>query len=105
MAGNLTQGSQGRDVKELQRRLNLCQTILPSLAEDGIFGPKTSARLKAFQREKGLAADGIVGPNTEKVLLISTPVVSEAENISQFALWTVQRTRDIAKRVSRSDIG
>lgn len=35
---------------------------------DGIFGPKTEAVLRQFQRENGLVADGIVGPKTWKVL-------------------------------------
>lgn len=31
---------------------------------DGIFGSKTEAAVKAFQRDNGLKADGIVGPKT-----------------------------------------
>lgn len=31
---------------------------------DGIFGPKSLAAIKAFQKSRGLAADGIVGPLT-----------------------------------------
>ena len=31
---------------------------------DGIFGPKTEAAVKSFQRGKGLTVDGIVGPRT-----------------------------------------
>lgn len=35
---------------------------------DGIFGPKTLAALKNFQRAEGLVIDGIVGPITWKAL-------------------------------------
>ncbi len=31
---------------------------------DGIFGPKTAAGVKKYQKENGLTADGIVGPKT-----------------------------------------
>lgn len=36
---------------------------------DGIFGAKTDAALRAFQKKKGAAADGICGPVTRKLLL------------------------------------
>jgi hypothetical protein len=39
-------------------------TSLPELDEDGIFGPKTMARVMEFQRNNGLQVDGIVGPQT-----------------------------------------
>lgn len=35
---------------------------------DGIFGAKTKAAVKAFQKKNGLAVDGIVGPKTAAAL-------------------------------------
>lgn len=61
----LSQGSRGSDVVELQTRLNLRPpTGLLPLMPDGIFGRKTTGRVKEFQRNSGLVVDGIAGPNT-----------------------------------------
>jgi V8-like Glu-specific endopeptidase len=62
-------GSRGTTVQELQIRLNLwiARTPGPGLAPldtDGIFGAKTLAAVRAFQRSRGLQVDGIVGPQT-----------------------------------------
>jgi len=65
----LTNGSTGPDVRALQALLNQRRpSRLPPLAADGIFGPKTLARVKEFQQANGLAADGIVGPQTWRAL-------------------------------------
>lgn len=37
-------------------------------AVDGIFGPKTTAAVKSFQKKNGLVVDGIVGPKTAAAL-------------------------------------
>ena len=55
-------GSTGADVKYLQ-------TLLVKLGFnpgpiDGIFGPKTDAAVRSFQKAYGLVVDGIVGTNT-----------------------------------------
>jgi Putative peptidoglycan binding domain len=61
----LSVGSAGQTVRELQEGLNLLMpTKLPLLATDGRFGSKTQARVKEFQRSKGLVDDGIVGSLT-----------------------------------------
>lgn len=54
-------GDAGELVKVLQTKL-----ALPVL--DGIFGPKTEAAVRVFQRDHGLVPDGIVGPKTWAVL-------------------------------------
>ena len=60
----LRQGDRGGLVRLLQERLNM-----PNRERDGIFGSKTEARVRDFQRETGIRADGIVGPQTWGMLL------------------------------------
>jgi N-acetylmuramoyl-L-alanine amidase/Putative peptidoglycan binding domain len=53
----LRRGARGASVEDIQRKLG----ITP---QDGIFGPDTEARLRAFQSAHGAVPDGIVGPKT-----------------------------------------
>ena len=55
-------GSQGSDVTELQKLLNKNGGY--NLAEDGIYGDKTKAAVLDWQQKNKLAMDGIVGENT-----------------------------------------
>ena len=54
-------GSEGRDVTELQKLLNKNGY---SLDEDGVFGSKTQAAVRDYQKKNNLDVDGIVGDNT-----------------------------------------
>ena len=68
----LRRGATGPAVVELQRRLNgwiATSRAVPRLAQDGIFGPRTDAAVRAYQRARGLAVDGIVGPRTWAALV------------------------------------
>ncbi|MCP3997301.1 MAG: peptidoglycan-binding protein [bacterium] len=58
----LKMGSSGDDVVKLQKRL--AAAGFDPGAADGIFGAKTEAALKAFQKSAGIDADGIAGPAT-----------------------------------------
>lgn len=57
----LKKGSTGTAVKNLQKALG-------GLTVDGIFGVKTEAKVKAFQKKHKLTADGIVGKDTAHCL-------------------------------------
>ena len=57
----ISYGSTGSDVTELQKLLNQNGYTLD---EDGKFGPKTQAAVKDYQQKNNLAVDGIVGTNT-----------------------------------------
>ena len=54
-------GSKGSDVTELQKLLNQNGYTLDT---DGIFGSKTQAAVKDYQQKNNLSVDGIVGKNT-----------------------------------------
>src|SRR5699024_3128610 len=58
----LRMGSQGSDVRRLQRLLRE-EGFNPG-SIDGIFGPQTQRAVIAFQRSENLTPDGIVGVNT-----------------------------------------
>lgn len=60
---NLTTGSRGDSVRQMQDQLNAIAnvyTAIPKVAVDGTFGPQTEASVKAFQEVFGLPANGIV---------------------------------------------
>ena len=66
-------GSRGPAVQELQLRLNIWLARTPGiglapLVADGIFGSRTDAMVRAFQRNRSLLVDGIVGPQTWSAL-------------------------------------
>ncbi len=61
----LRKGSNGTNVKTLQRRLNHHGA---RLATDGDFGDRTHAAVLAFQRARRLEVDGIVGRKTWRAL-------------------------------------
>jgi hypothetical protein len=69
----------GPDVRSLQDVLNHHVRRGEPLRVDGIFGPKTDARVRQFQRSNGLKVDGLVGPNTNaqlfEVTTISVPLL------------------------------
>lgn len=58
--GILRLGSRGQAVRTLQSDLN--RVMGSGLAVDGVFGPRTEAAVKAFQRRYGLTVDGEYGP-------------------------------------------
>src|SRR5512147_379935 len=64
----LSLGSKGPEVSSLQLALNGWTSRMPRLDPDGVFGPRTKARVMEFQRDQGLVADGIAGPKTRAAL-------------------------------------
>lgn len=63
---NLRRGSRGSDVTKLQTALNA--QGYDCGAADGIFGAKTEAAVRNFQRDHSLTVDGIAGRDTQAAL-------------------------------------
>lgn len=64
---NLTVGASGEAVRQMQEQLNAISNhypLIPKIAVDGIFGPRTQEAVRVFQRVFGLTQDGIVGRRT-----------------------------------------
>ena len=74
----LKEGARNHPVKTLQ---HLLRSRGQNVAVDGIFGSKTDAAVRAFQRKAGLAVDGIVGPNTWSALIIEVRKGSQGDAV------------------------
>jgi peptidoglycan hydrolase-like protein with peptidoglycan-binding domain len=60
----LKNGDRGDEVRQLQALLNRDYPAYSKLEEDGIFGPKTEAVIREFQRRAGLPVNGIADYET-----------------------------------------
>ena len=62
-----TEGDSEHPVQTLQ---HLLRARGQRVTVDGIFGPRTTAAVRAFQHRKGLAVDGDVGPLTWPAIVV-----------------------------------
>lgn len=60
----LRAGDRGREVVDLQTRLQALGFDLGNRGIDGVFGPRTGLAVRALQQSLGILADGLVGPIT-----------------------------------------
>ena len=72
----IRQGSNFPEIGIVQNALNTGTNFLPKLTVDGVFGQKSSARVKQFQSAKNLQADGVVGPKTFNALFVHMHLTS-----------------------------
>ena len=72
------QGSSGSVVSKIQQALKSAGYY--TYAVDGIYGSRTTAAVKKYQRAKGLTVDGICGTQTLSALGISVPSASADRN-------------------------
>lgn len=71
-------GSTGSEVRQIQQRL--IQWGYLSGTADGIYGAKTEAAVKRFQRNNGLTPDGIAGAATLAKIGISSQTTQNSSN-------------------------
>jgi N-acetylmuramoyl-L-alanine amidase len=94
----------GDDVRELQRKLNALG--FDSGKEDGLYGPRTDAGIRLFQRNVGDEPDGIVGPHTLSVLRRMRPLEAAPSRALVREREELQGSRGpIAGRVIAVDAG
>lgn len=85
-AATYRQGSSGSEVRTIQTKLKNWGYF--DGAVDGIYGARTEAAVRYFQRENGLETDGIVGPATLKALGMSSgggTAAAQSEQINLLA--------------------
>ena len=63
-------GSSGEEVKQIQTRLKSWGYYKGAV--DGVYGSKTQAAVKAFQKANGLTVDGVAGPKTLEAIGLPT---------------------------------
>ena len=82
---NLTIGSRGNSVRQMQQQLNVISnvyTLIPKLVEDGVYGAKTAEAVEIFQETFGLPITGVVDMATwYKISQIYVGVSRIAENL------------------------
>ena len=77
-AASYRQGSSGSVVTQIQKKLAAEGYYKDSI--DGIYGSRTAAAVRSYQRDRGLKVDGICGPETLGALGISVKAASSTEN-------------------------
>ena len=88
----LYRGSQGDDVRMLQR---LLRDLGYNAAVDGYFGTQTRNAVIQFQKNNGLKADGIAGARTIRKLVSSNAVGANTETKPRTTLSYGMRGQDV----------
>jgi len=57
-------GDEGREVGDIQGRLNALDLVIDDVELEGRFGATTDAAVRSFQARRSLRVDGLVGPDT-----------------------------------------
>lgn len=79
-AKNIVKGDTKQNITVVQTRLK--ELNYYKIKVDGVWGPKTLAAVKNFQRDYGLVVDGIVGAKTEKAMGITLNSSSGNSSVS-----------------------
>jgi peptidoglycan hydrolase-like protein with peptidoglycan-binding domain/molybdopterin converting factor small subunit len=93
-------GSRSRAVARLQR---LLVANGATIDVDGMFGPRTAAAVKEFQRAAGLQVDGVVGPRTWQALdPAATEEVSAGRGDPALVLAKLRTATEAVKRLRQA---
>lgn len=87
----MKKGSRGSSVKALQELLNKCGYDCGEA--DGIFGAKTEAAVRHFQRDHALTVDGIVGDATKTALALAAAEDQSAPDTVPFSRTRLKEIR------------
>jgi len=103
---NLTRGSKGEDVKNLQKLLAQDKTIYPEGIVSGVFGPMTEKAVKKFQAKYSLPQVGTVGPATRSILNVVASVspsatVQQSSSSQSVSSSSISPTGAISKRLQK----
>jgi peptidoglycan hydrolase-like protein with peptidoglycan-binding domain len=80
--GNIQYGATGDNVKKIQEALNSSGNY--NLTVDGVWGDKTDAAIKDYQKNNGLSVDGIVGEKTWGSLFGSSKIETPSFEYADF---------------------
>jgi len=86
----LSSGSQGADVKRLQRILVMMK-LLDYTKITGHFGPLTQQAVHQVQADAGLTADGVIGPMTWQALPADPGTVTLSQGTNGAAVTALQK--------------
>lgn len=82
-AASYKRGATGATVTKIQTRLS--EWGYYNGAIDGVYGPKTEAAVRSFQKANGLTADGVAGPATLAAIGIPTGATQATNDVTLLA--------------------
>ena len=96
-------GSRGDDVRYVQETLKNLGYDIGASGVDGIYGKKTEAAVKAFQKASGLIADGIAGPMTYQALQEAEEKTPEDQTL--YTVTIPHCTKELAEKLKNEYTG
>lgn len=102
---NLKFGSEGEDVRAVQKRLIDLGYSLGKCGADGEFGGATKTAVLAFQTDKQLDRDGVVGKKTWEALFGDSQQVTEPEPAPEPVVGIPDNIGATAAAAIRADLG
>ena len=96
-------GSRGDDVRYVQETLQKLGYDIGASGVDGIYGKKTEAAVKDFQKAHGLVVDGICGPMTYQALQEAEGKAPEKQTL--YTVTIPHCTKELAEKLKSEYTG